>query len=50
MNTSAVALVQRCNPQIYRACHKRHVRASSTVYRLSAMDSSILVHANETFP
>jgi DNA-binding MarR family transcriptional regulator len=50
MNTSAVALVQRYYPQIYLACHKRHVRASSTAYRLSARDSSILVHLNETVP
>ncbi|MGB6678036.1 MAG: MarR family winged helix-turn-helix transcriptional regulator [Terriglobales bacterium] len=50
MNTSAVGLVQRCYPQIYLACHKRHVWASSTAYRLSARDSSILVHLNETVP
>jgi DNA-binding MarR family transcriptional regulator len=50
MNTSAVELVQRYYPQIYLACHKRHIRASSTAYRLSARDSSILVHLNETFP
>jgi DNA-binding MarR family transcriptional regulator len=50
MNTSDVALVQRCYPQIYLACHKRHIRASSTAYRLSARDSSILVHLSETVP
>lgn len=50
MNTSAVELVQRYYPQIYLACHKRHIRASSTAYRLSARDSSILVHLNETVP
>ena len=50
MNTSAVELVQRYYPQIYLACHKRHIRASSTRYRLSARDSSILVHLNETVP
>lgn len=50
MNTSDVALVQRCYPQIYLACHKRHTRASSTAYRLSARDSSILVHLSETVP
>jgi DNA-binding MarR family transcriptional regulator len=48
MNTSDVALVQRCYPQIYLACHKRHIRASSTAYRLSARDSSILVHLSAT--
>jgi len=50
MDTSAVELVQRYYPQIYLACHKRHIRASSTAYRLSARDSSILVHLNETVP
>jgi DNA-binding MarR family transcriptional regulator len=50
MPTSAVELVQRYYPQIYLACHKRHIRASSTTYRLSARDSSILVHLNETVP
>ena len=50
MNTSDVELVQRYYPQIYLACHKRHIRASSTGYRLSARDSSILVHLSETVP
>jgi len=50
MNASAVELVQRCYPQIYLACHKRHIRASSTAYRLSARDSSILVHLSESVP
>lgn len=50
MNTSDVELVQRCYPQIYLACHKRHIRASSTAYRLSARDSSILVHLSESVP
>ena len=50
MSDSEVELVQRCYPQIYLACHKRHIRASSTKYRLSARDSSILVHLNETVP
>jgi MarR family transcriptional regulator, organic hydroperoxide resistance regulator len=50
MHTSSVELVQRFYPQIYLACHKRHIRAASTAYRLSARDSSILVHLNETDP
>ena len=45
-----VELVQRYYPQIYLACHKRHIRASTTAYRLSARDSSILVHLTETVP
>ena len=36
--------MQRCYPQIYLACHKTHIRAASTPYRLSSQDSSILVH------
>ena len=50
MNASEVELVQRCYPQIYLACHKGHIRASSTAYRLSARDSSILVHLSESVP
>ncbi|HWY59139.1 MAG TPA: MarR family winged helix-turn-helix transcriptional regulator [Terriglobales bacterium] len=50
MKPSDVELVQRFYPQIYLACHKRHIRAASTKYRLSARDSSILVHLNETDP
>jgi DNA-binding MarR family transcriptional regulator len=50
MSDSEVELVQRCYPQIYLACHKRHVRASSTKYRLSARDSSILAHLHPATP
>jgi DNA-binding MarR family transcriptional regulator len=50
MDASDIELVQRYYPQIYLACHKRHIRASSTRYRLSARDSSILVHLDETVP
>jgi DNA-binding MarR family transcriptional regulator len=50
MNNPEVELVQRCYPQIYLACHKRHVRAASTSYHLSARDSSILAHLHETAP
>ena len=39
-----IRAVQRCYPQIYLACHKTHIRAASTTYRLSSQDSSILVH------
>jgi DNA-binding MarR family transcriptional regulator len=39
-----IRAVQRCYPQIYIACHKTHIRATSTSYRLSSQDSSILVH------
>jgi MarR family transcriptional regulator, organic hydroperoxide resistance regulator len=45
-----IECLQRCYPQIYLACHTRHVRATSTVYRLSARDSSILVHLHPEEP
>lgn len=36
--------VQRLYPQIFVACHKEHVRAVSTRWKLSSQDSSILAH------
>lgn len=44
MRDKAVLEVQRLYPQIYLACHVDHVRASSTEWRLSSRDSSILAH------
>ena len=44
MRDKAVLELQRLYPQIYLACHVDHVRASSTEWRLSARDSSILAH------
>src|SRR5271165_4423634 len=46
----AVDVIQRCYPQIYLACHVDHIRAASTVHRLSARDSSLLVHLSPTEP
>lgn len=46
----AVEEIQRCYPQIYLACHTRHVRAASTPHRLSAKDSSLLTHLSATEP
>lgn len=40
----ATERVQFCYPQIYYACHTRHVRRRSNPFRLSARDSEILVH------
>jgi DNA-binding MarR family transcriptional regulator len=40
----AVELIQFAYPQIYYACHTRHERRKSNVFRLSARDSDILVH------
>ena len=48
--TAAVRAVQIANPQIYLACHTRHTRARSSAFRLSARDSSLLVHLDETHP
>jgi DNA-binding MarR family transcriptional regulator len=45
-----IEIMQRCYPQIYLACHQRHVRAASTRFRLSARDSSILAHLSESIP
>jgi DNA-binding MarR family transcriptional regulator len=50
MTTSYVERMQHCYPEIYLACHKRHIRASSTVYRLSSRDSSILAHLEQRTP
>src|SRR3982751_6507780 len=45
-----VDLVLRCYPQIYFACHKRHVRDEATQAVLSAHQASILDHLDEVQP
>jgi len=45
-----VAIVQKCYPQIYLACHTRHKRAASTGHRLSERDSPLLSHLSLTVP
>jgi DNA-binding MarR family transcriptional regulator len=45
-----VRLVQVAYPQIYFACHTRHVRRASTPARLSAADSTLLAHLDEDRP
>src|SRR4029453_11820856 len=42
-----VRLVQVAYPQIYFACHTRHIRRASTGIRLSAADSTLLAHLDE---
>lgn len=42
-----VRLVQVAYPQIYFACHTRHIRRASTPTRLSAADSTLLAHLDE---
>ena len=45
-----VRLVQVAYPQIYFACHTRHIRRASTPERLSAADSTLLAHLDEDGP
>ena len=47
---AAVRAVQIAYPQIYLACHTRHTRAKSSAFHLSARDSSLLVHLDESTP
>jgi DNA-binding MarR family transcriptional regulator len=47
MTDAPVIAIQRFYPQIYLACHRHHVRAVSTPYRLSAQDSGLLSHLDE---
>jgi MarR family transcriptional regulator, organic hydroperoxide resistance regulator len=42
-----VRLVQVAYPQIYFACHTRHIRRASTATPLSAADSTLLAHLDE---
>jgi DNA-binding MarR family transcriptional regulator len=42
-----VRIVQTAYPQIYFACHTRHVRRASTATQLSATDSTLLAHLDE---
>ena len=44
MTDDDVFQVQRLYPQIYLACHNDHIRASSTEWRVSSQDASVLVH------
>jgi DNA-binding MarR family transcriptional regulator len=44
MSDQDVYEVQRFYPMIYLACHVDHVRSSSTKWKLSSHDSSILAH------
>ena len=45
-----VELIQFAYPQIYYACHTRHVRRRSSAVHLSARDSEILVHLDRASP
>jgi len=50
VTTLDVAIVQKCYPQIYLACHTRHKRAASTEHHLSERDSPLLSHLNLKAP
>ncbi len=45
---TATRIIQMCYPQVYVACHTRHLRRRTTAHRLSARDASILAHLSDT--
>jgi DNA-binding MarR family transcriptional regulator len=47
MSQSEVDTVLRCYPQIYFACHRRHIRDEKTEAVLSAHQAGILDHLDE---
>jgi DNA-binding MarR family transcriptional regulator len=47
MSRTEVDLVLRCYPQIYFACHRRHVRDEKTQNIVSAHQASILDHLDD---
>ena len=47
MSKSEVETVLRCYPQIYFACHRRHVRDPKTKAVLSAHQASVLDHLDD---
>jgi len=48
MTTPFIRAVQRAYPQIYLACHLDHVRTKSNRHHLSAHDSTLLAHLDES--
>ena len=47
MSRSEVDLILRCYPQIYFACHRRHVRDEKTQNVISAHQAGILDHLDD---
>jgi DNA-binding MarR family transcriptional regulator len=47
VSNSGVEAVLRCYPQIYFACHRRHVRDAKTKTVLSAHQASVLDHLDD---
>jgi len=50
MNRAEVDTVLRCYPQIYFACHRRHVRDEKTNEVMSQHQASVLDHLDDTEP
>jgi DNA-binding MarR family transcriptional regulator len=50
MGRAEVETVLRCYPQIFFACHRRHVRDEKTQALLSAHQASVLDHLDEVDP
>jgi DNA-binding MarR family transcriptional regulator len=48
MSSRLIHAVQRSYPKIYLACHVDHVRTRSNPHHLSAHDSSLLAHLDES--
>jgi DNA-binding MarR family transcriptional regulator len=47
---NAIERIQFAYPQVYHACHTRHVRRRSSPFHLSARDSQILAHLDRARP
>lgn len=50
MSAARIRSIQRYYPQIYLACHVDHVRTKSNRHHLSAHDSTLLAHLEESQP
>src|SRR3954447_8076024 len=50
MAKAEVETVLRCYPQIYFACHKRHVRDPATAATISGHQASVLDHLDDVQP
>ena len=50
MSSRHIRALQRYYPQIYLACHVDHVRTKSNPHHLSAHDSTLLAHLDESKP
>ena len=47
MSQAEVDTVLRCYPQIYFACHCRHIRDATTQAQLSSHQASVLDHLDD---